>query len=366
MRNFTNAKRIAIKIGTNTLSRGDSVDSAYIRGIAASVAKIKSGGVEVVLISSGAIGMGAGKLGVTDSVSGTKMRQACAAVGQPLLMAEYRKAFDRLGVVCSQVLLTAEVLDNRRTYLNMKNAVETMLKLGVVPIMNENDCVSTAEIGTAFGDNDKLGALVASKLDADLLIMLSDIDAMYDKDPRRYKDAKPVKVVYEITDEIIKSAGKRGSKHATGGMKSKIAAVQIASSAGCRVVLAHGRARNVIDRIIAGENIGTIFMPKRRLGNRKRWLLHSTPAGTISIDPGAAEAIAAKGSLLPSGIIAVKGSFAPGDVVMINDTAKAITNFSSDELKTIAGKHSSQIRKILGPGRKDVVATPENIVFLNY
>ncbi|MCD4831928.1 MAG: glutamate 5-kinase [Anaerohalosphaeraceae bacterium] len=366
MRNFINAKRIAIKIGTNTLSKGDSVDSAYIRKIAASIAKIKSGGIEVVLISSGAIGMGAGKLGLADSVSGTKMRQACAAVGQPLLMAQYRKAFDKLGIVCSQVLLTAEVLDNRKTYLNMKNAVETMLKLGVVPIMNENDCVSTAEIGTAFGDNDKLSALIASKLDADLLIMLSDIDAMYDKDPRKYKDAKPIEAVYEITDEIIKNAGKRGSKHSTGGMKSKIVAAQIAASAGCRIVLADGRAKSVIDRIMAGEKIGTIFMPKRRLGNRKRWLLHSAAAGTITIDAGAAKAIAAKKSLLPSGITNVKGNFKAGDVVMLNDIAKAVTNFGSTELKTIAGAHSREIRKILGSDKKDVVATPENIIFLNY
>ncbi|MDD5135651.1 MAG: glutamate 5-kinase, partial [Phycisphaerae bacterium] len=238
MRNFTNAKRIAVKIGTNTLSKNGGVDAAYIRSVASQVAELVKAGREVVIISSGAIGMGAGRIGLTEAVKEVKMRQACAAVGQPLLMTEYRKAFDKFGLACGQVLLTAEVLSNRKTYLNLKNAIETLLKLGVVPVLNENDCISTAEIGTAFGDNDKLSALVASKLDAEVLIILSDIDGLYDKDPRKFSGAKPVKVVYEITDAIIKSAGAGGSKFASGGMRSKVAAAQIAANAGCRIVLA--------------------------------------------------------------------------------------------------------------------------------
>jgi len=366
MRNFDNSKRIAIKIGTATLSKGDSIDSAYIRKIARAISDLKNSGRDVVLISSGAIGMGAGELKMNGSVSGIKVRQACAAVGQPLLMAEYHKAFKKLGLTCGQVLVTAEVLDNRKTYLNLKNSVETLFKLGVVPIINENDCVSTEEIGSAFGDNDKLSALVASKLDADALLILSDIDGLYDKDPRKYDSAKPIPVVYEITPEITRNAGKRGSRHSTGGMKTKIEAAKIASNAGCRIVLANGRAKNVIARIISGEDIGTIFMPKRRLSNRVRWMLNSAPAGTIEVDDGAISAMRKKKSLLPSGIKSVVGVFESGSVVMINDIAKAITNFSSAELLTLAGKHSSQIRKTLGSERKDVVATPENIVFLDY
>lgn len=366
MRNFSNSKRIAVKIGTNTLSKDGAVDAAYIRSVAAQVAELVKAGREVVIISSGAIGMGAGRIGLTGAVTEVKMRQACAAIGQPLLMTEYREAFDKFGLACGQVLLTAEVLSNRKTYLNLKNAIEKLLKLGVVPVLNENDCVSTAEIGTAFGDNDKLSALVASKLDADVLIILSDIDALYDKDPRKFSGAKPVKVVYEITDEIIKSAGAVGRKFSTGGMKSKIAAAQIAANAGCRIVLADGRVKNVIAKIIAGDDIGTVFMPKRKLSNRLRWLLNSTTAGTITIDDGAAAAVRKKKSLLPKGIKTVSGNFKSGDVVMLNTIAKAVTNFSSDELKSIAGRHSSEIKNILGPDKKDVVAIPENIVFLDY
>jgi len=366
MRNFSTSKRIAVKIGTNTLSKDSAIDSGYIRSVASQVAGLVKAGRQVVLITSGAIGMGAGRLGITDAVTDIKMRQACAAVGQPLLMIEYRKAFDKFGLTCAQVLLTAEVLNNRQTYLNLKNAVETLLKLGIVPVLNENDCVATDEIGTAFGDNDKLSALIASKLDADVLIMLSDIDALYDKDPRKFDDAKPVKAVYEITDAILKSAGSRGSRFATGGMKSKLEAAKIASNAGCRIVLANGRIKDVITKIIAGEDIGTVFMPKRKLSNRLRWLLNSAAVGTIAIDDGAVEAIRKKKSLLPKGIKSVSGSFDAGDVVMLNTVAKAVTNFSSEELKKIAGRHSSEIKDILGADKKDVVATPENIVLIDH
>jgi len=366
MRNFSNVKRIVIKIGTNTLTQNGQVDSKYVRQVAKQVSQLLKRGKQVVIVSSGAIGMGKGQMGIVGSVSNTKMRQALAAIGQPLLMQDYRKAFLTYGVKIAQVLLTAEVLNNRKTYLNLRNSVDTLLKMRVVPVLNENDSVSTDEIGTAFGDNDKLSALVASKIDADILVMLSDIDALYDKNPKKYKNAKPVKAVFEITDKIIKSAGKRGSKHGTGGMKTKIEAARIASNSGCRIVLANGREKNVITKILDGQEIGTIFMPKRRLGNRKRWILNSVAKGTINIDAGAIKAIKKRKSLLPSGIRSVEGTFKAGAVVMLNDEAKTVSNFSSNELQTLAGKHSTQIRKILGDKRRDVVALPEDIVFLDY
>jgi glutamate 5-kinase len=366
MRNFTNSKLIIVKIGTSTLSKDGGVNINYINSVAQQVSELAKAGKETVLITSGAIGMGAGKLGITEAVTDIEMRQACAAVGQPLLMSEYRKAFDKFNLTCAQVLLTAEVLNNRKTYLHLKNSIESLLRLGVVPILNENDCVATDEIGTAFGDNDKLSALVASKLDADVLIILTDIDGLYDKNPKEHSDAKLVKVIFEITPEVLKSAGSKGSKFATGGMKTKIAAAKIASNAGCRIVLANGSTKNVITKIIAGEDIGTVFMPKRKLDNRHRWILNSSAKGKITIDDGAAEAIKKKKSLLPKGIKAVNGNFDSGDVVMLNDIAKAVINFSDDELKRIAGRHSSEIREILGQDKKDVVATPENIVFLDY
>jgi len=366
MRDFTKAKRIVVKIGTNVLTKDEGIDAAYVRQVAGQINELLKGGRQVVIVTSGAIGMGAGQLELEGRVKGMKMRQACAAIGQPLLMQEYRKSFLQYGVTVAQVLLTAEVLNNRKTYLNLRNSIETLLNLGVVPILNENDSVSTAEIGTAFGDNDKLSALVASKIDADLLIMLSDIDALYDKNPREFPDAKAIPAVFEITDEIARNAGGKGSRYATGGMKTKIEAARIASNAGCRIVLANGRAKDVITRIVAGEEIGTVFMPKRKLSNRSRWILNSAPAGTIRVDAGAMRALRNHKSLLPSGIISVEGSFEAGDVVMLNDNAKAVTSFSSLQLKALAGKHSSEIRKILGPGHRDVVAIPEDIVIIDY
>ena len=384
MRNFENVKKIVIKIGTNTLTKKGTIeiDTAYVGRIVGQINSLLKTGRQVVIITSGAIGMGSGQLsgyqgirvsgvrqgrsGMAGRIKDIKMRQACAAIGQPLLMAEYKKSFARYGVTVAQVLLTAEVLNNRKTYLNLRNSIETLLKLGVVPVLNENDSVSTDEIGSAFGDNDKLSALVASKIDADLLIMLSDIDALYDKDPRKSADAKPIPTVFEITDEILRSAGKKGSKYATGGMKTKLEAAKIASNAGCRIVLADGRLKNIIGHIIAGEQIGTLFMPKRKLSNRARWILNSATAGTIIIDDGAMRAVRTRKSLLPSGIISIKGSFEAGTVVMLNDRAKAVTNFSSSQLKTLAGKHSSEIKKLLGPGHRDVVAIPEDIVFIDY
>lgn len=364
MRNFANAKRIVIKIGTATLSKEGGIDTEYISQAARQVSGLLKAGRQVVIVTSGAIGMGAGQLDIKERVADLKLRQACAAIGQPLVMAEYRKAFLRYAVKTAQVLLTADVFNNRKTYLNLRNSIETLLGLSIVPVLNENDSVSTDEIGSAFGDNDKLSALVASKIDAQLLIILSDIDALYDKDPRKFPDARPIAEVYEITEEIVKSAGQRGSAFSTGGMKTKIEAAKIAANAGCRTVIANGKVKNVIDKIIAGEAVGTVFMAKRKLSNRSRWILNSRPAGTIFVDEGAIKAMRNHKSLLPSGILRVEGKFDAGEVVMINKAAKAVSSLSSDEVESLAGKHSSQIKKILGEGRRDVAAIPEDIVFL--
>ncbi len=375
MRNFENAKRIVVKIGTNILTKDAGVDAGYVRRVAGQVDSLLRDGRQVVIVSSGAIGMGAGQLsghqgsrksGLAGGARNVKMRQACAAIGQPLLMAEYRKSFMRYGLTVAQVLLTTEVLNHRKTYLNLRNSIEMLLKLSVVPILNENDSVSTDEIGSAFGDNDKLSALVASKIDADLLIMLSDIDALYYKNPRKYADEKPIPTVFEISDEIVRNAGGKGSVHSTGGMKTKIEAAMIASNAGCRIVLADGRLKNVIGRIIAGEKIGTIFMPKKKLSNRARWILNSRAAGTIFIDAGAMQAVRNRKSLLPSGVLGIEGTFEEGAVVLLNDNARAVTSIGSSQLKSLAGRHSTEIKKLLGPKHRDVVAIPEDIVMIDY
>lgn len=365
MRDFSTAKRIVVKIGTATLTKDNALDHQYIQTVACQIKTLVGSGRQVVLVSSGAIGMGAAQLGLAEAPRDIEMRQACAAIGQPLLMAQYNEAFAQCGLVTSQVLVTAEVLDHRKTYLNLRHAIDTLLKLNTVPILNENDSVSTDEIGTAFGDNDKLSALVASKIDADLLILLSDIDALYDQNPKEHADARPIETVCEITEDIIKIAGTKGSQFSTGGMKTKIKAAQIMSNAGCRMVLTNGRIDRVIERIIQGEPLGTIFLPKRRLSNRARWILHSNASGTIQVDQGALRAIENSKSLLPSGVTSVEGAFEAGDVISINEHAKAITSLSSTQLKRLLGKHSTEIKKLFGEDQRDVVALPEDIVFMS-
>lgn len=365
MRNFSNTKRIVIKIGTNTLAGDCGIDTNYVNNIAKQISELKDAGKQVLLVSSGAIGMGATELGIEGKPEETKLKQACAAIGQPLLMHEYKKAFDKFDITIAQTLLTRLVLNNREMYLNLRNSIDSLLNLGCVPIINENDCVSTDEIKAAFGDNDTLSALVASKIDADLLVILSDIDSLYDKDPRKFSDAKPLSQVLEITQEIELSAGGSGSKLATGGMKTKIEAAKIAANAGCRIVLANGRESDVLTKIIRGDSIGTIFMPKRKLSARVRWILNTPPAGTIELDEGAFAALQNRKSLLPSGIKSISGIFEAGNVVSLGNRAKTITNLSSDELIALAGKHSQEIRKILGEHRRGAVAAPEDIIFLD-
>jgi len=334
MRDFTKTKRIVIKVGTNILSAADGdVDTTFLRVIAGEIAELMRQGRQVILVTSGAIGMGASALGIRKQITEVKMRQACAAVGQGILMQEYRRALEKHGVTAGQVLLTHRIMSGRTSYVNIKNTLETLLGMSVLPIVNENDSVSIDEIDLAFGDNDKLSALVASKIDAELLIMLSDVAGLYDANPQQNKDARLIPVVPQITPEIEAMAGAAGSRFATGGMTSKLAAVHIAANAGCKVVLADGRLKNVIGRTVAGDQIGTLFLPKRRLSNRKRWILNSHPQGRIDIDPGAAEAVKSNRSLLLVGITAVEGTFRPGDVVEVGDFAKGVCDISSTELR---------------------------------
>jgi glutamate 5-kinase len=363
MRDFSKLKRIVIKIGTNTLSKNNHIDNEYFQNISHQISELIKMEKQVIIVTSGAIGMGSSCLGLKEKPKSVKIRQACAAIGQPLLMNGYQNAFSASNLIIAQVLLTNDVFTNRRAYLNLRNSIETLLNLNVIPIINENDTISTDEIGNAFGDNDKLSALVASKIDADLLIMFSDIDALYDKNPNEDKNAKPIREVTEITAEIIKNAGGSGSKFATGGMKTKINAAKILFDSGCKLIITNGRTENVLLDIIQGQEIGTLFIPKQKLSNKTRWILHTHPLATLVLDEGAVQAIKNRKSLLPSGITQIKGTFKAGDVVFLNSIAKALVNLSSEELSQVIGKHSAEIRKQLGAAHSDVVATPENIVF---
>ena len=359
-RDFSAVKRVVIKVGTNVLSRDGAVDEAFLGVIARQITALRQTGRQVILVTSGAIGMGAGALELAKPPKPVKLRQACAAVGQGILMHAYRQAFAESHQQVAQVLLTNAILSNRKQYVNLKNSVETLLGLDVVPIVNENDCVSIAEIDLAFGDNDKLSALVASKIDAELLIMLTDVAGLYDSNPRRDAGATLIPTVHEVTDAIDAMAGHAGSDLGTGGMKTKIDAIRIAAQGGCKVVLADGRERDVIPRVVAGEMLGTLFMPKRRLGNRQRWILNSASRGRISVDPGARAAILAHRSLLAVGIESVAGTFAAGDVVSVGDFAKGVAAASSDELAGMLRDRAAGE----APAKRRAVVHVDNIVLL--
>jgi len=364
VRDFSNVGRIVVKIGTNILAPGGIPDEKLIDRIAVEISELKKRGLSPLIVSSGAIGFGTIALGLEHRPKKVEMRQACAAVGQPILMEHWREALNRQNLTAAQILLSRESFDDRRSYLNLRNAVESLLDLGAVPVLNENDSVSTSEIGDVFGDNDALSAHVASKLDAGLLVLLTDIDALYDKDPRRHPDANPLKVVEKITRDIRSAAGTAGSEHATGGMITKIQAVEVAARAGCRTVLADGRQKDILRRILDGEDIGTLFLAGEKMGARARWLLGARPKGRIDVDPGALAALEKRKSLLPSGVSSVSGTFDTGDVVLIDSLYHAVTSMSSEEIQKIMGRHSRDVQTLLGSGRREEVARAEDIVAL--
>ncbi|MCF7945247.1 MAG: glutamate 5-kinase [Spirochaetia bacterium] len=368
-RDFSRIKRVVIKIGTNLLSCDEGgADIEFMKNIVEQVYKLSAQNYQVVLVSSGAIGIGAGELKISQRLTSIKMRQACASIGQPILMQYYTNFFKKFGLVASQLLLTREVLNNRKSFLNIRNSFETLIELGSIPICNENDSVSTAEIGNAFEDNDKLSALIASKIDADLLILLTDIDGLYSGNPKTDPDAE---LIYQVDaiDETIKSyAGSelgRGSTFSTGGMKTKISAAEIASQAGCATIIAQGKEDSILQRIIAGDPAGTFFVPKEKKSQRIRWILNTQAKGKLLVDEGAVSALRRNKSLLPSGIKKVEGIFQVGEVVAINNVAKAVTSFNSTELELLNGCHTKEIAVKLGEGHRDEVARPEDIAFLD-
>lgn len=260
LRNFKDVKKIVIKIGTNTLSNEDgSLDFRYIKKIASDISRLEN--KQIIIVSSGAIGAGCAELGLKGKIRDISLRQVAASVGQSALIENYKNAFNKYNIKVAQILLTYDSFSDRKTYLNLRNSIALLLKKGIIPIINENDSISTMEIDASFGDNDKLSALVASKMEADLLIMLTDIDGLYDKNPEN-KDAKLIKVVREINKDIEKIAGKAKSIRGLGGMKTKIEAAKIMMSSGSRMIIAQGRTKNILTKIIDGKDIGTIFFPK--------------------------------------------------------------------------------------------------------
>ncbi len=369
-RDFSKVRKLVLKVGTNLLSGENGIDEACIDRIVTQIATLMRRGYQVLLVSSGAIGMGAKELGYKTAIKQVAMRQACAAIGQPILMYSYREAFKRHGIICSQVLLTRKDLNNRRTYVNLRNSVETLLELGVVPIFNENDTVSTAEIGSAFGDNDRMSAMVASKIDADLLIILTDIDGVYTGNPKTCPDARLLPEIQRLDETIYSYAGGAGSTFSTGGMKTKLLAAKIAAVAGCGSIIASGYEPDALVRLVEGEPMGTFIHPLKRLSQRARWILNNSHLGSITVDDGAVCALRSHKSLLPSGMVSVDGVFGEGDVVQVKDLngrvfAKAAPYFNSTDLSKLVGCKSGDIVKKVGKGHKEMVFRPEDLVFVD-
>jgi len=369
MRDFSSVKRVVVKIGTNLLSCSTGIDEERIADVARQIMTLKKRGIQILLVSSGAIGMGAKELGLKDAVKQVAMRQACAAIGQPVLMDSYRKEFSKEKAICSQILLTRNDMNNRTTYVNLRNSIFTLLSLGVVPIFNENDVVSTAEIGTAFGDNDRMSAMVASKVDADLLVILSDIAGLYTADPKKDASATLISDIPSLDEKTFSYAGGAGSKFATGGMKTKLLAARIATIAGCGTIIASGYEKDALVRIVSGEEIGSYIHPKKRLSQKERWILNNSHQGSIVVDEGAKVALLSHKSLLPRGVKDVHGDFSGGDVVQIVGEdgvvfAKAVPYYGSAVIMEMAGHSTVEIDKMLGKGFKDVLFRPEDLVIL--
>jgi len=363
-------KRIVVKIGSSSLTSPiGGLDMENLQKFTGEVSKIKDNDLEVIIVSSGAIAAGLKYLNIKERPKKYSILQAVAAVGQHDLMRVYSSFFFKNNKKVGQILVTREDTSRREQYLNIKNTIISLLDLDVIPIINENDSVALDEI--KFGDNDTLAALVAGLIEADLLVILSDIDGLFDKNPQVNLDARLIAVVDNITEEIEKVAGGIGSSYGSGGMVTKIRSAKICSFSGIPMVIANSRESCVIQRILDGENMGTFFIPeeKKRITGMKRWIAFGmVTKGSIKIDKGAEEAIVKKGkSLLPVGVVAVDGCFKKGDNIMVvsADTrivAKGISNLASENIGMIKGKHEKEILDIFGPDLCCEVIHRDNLV----
>lgn len=363
------AKRIVVKVGTSTLTYpGGQLNLGRMEQLVRQLVDLKHQGKEVVLVSSGAVGAGMGRLGLAERPSAIVQRQALAAVGQGLLMQVYEKIFSEYNQVIAQVLLTRSDVSHRRRYLNARNTILTLLHYQAIPIINENDTVATEEL--KFGENDALSALVTGLIDAELLILLSDIDGLFTRDPKEDQRAELIPYVAEITPEIRKMAGGAGSSLGTGGMMTKINAAQMATVSGATMVLMNGNNPGALHDLFSGKPVGTVFLSKHSVVNhRKRWIAFGPEAnGILTVDCGAEKAILEGGkSLLPSGIQKVVGHFEEGDLVRIlnedsQEIARGLSNYRTDQLLKIIGKKTQDIELILGYKPADEVIHRDNLV----
>jgi glutamate 5-kinase len=364
-------RRVVVKVGSGVLTGKEGLNRKVIRDLTNDLCALKKKNIEVILVSSGAIASGLKKIGLAkrpDTISG---KQAVAAVGQPSLMMAWEKAFESHRQKVAQILITRDDFNHRERYLNARNTIFTLLAWKIVPIINENDTVMVDEI--KFGDNDNLSAMVTSLMDAQLLVCLTDLDGLYNKDPRIHKNAQLIPVVQRVSREITQYAGSIPGFLGTGGMGSKIRAAQTVSLGGVPTVIANGMRPGVVQSIFKADEVGTLFLPRDvTLCSRKRWIAFTkAPKGQITIDPGAERAIVKGGkSLLPSGIKEVRGVFSLGDsVVLLNqggqELAVGMVNYDAGDIRKIMGLKTSQIEEVLGYKHDDEVVHRDNLVLTN-
>ncbi len=365
------AKRLVVKVGSAVLSKGEiALHQATLERICRELVRLREEGYQVVLVSSGAILTGMSQLGLTERPRSIPLKQAAAAVGQSLLMRHYEEAFAPYGQKLGQLLLTQDDFRSRHRYLNARNTLFTLLHMGVLPVINENDTVAVEEI--RFGDNDHLSALVATLLGADLLIILTDLDGLYTTDPRRDPNAKLVQEVPRRSTMLHFWADESGTGLGTGGMATKVEAARRAAASGIPTVIANGLVEGILERIVRGEAVGTIFQASAsRMRSRKRWLAFATERkGRIMVDAGAKEALIRHGkSLLPSGVVSVDGKFEGGDVISLCDIdgiefARGVAGYDAAQVEQIKGIRSNQIENALGVKPFDEVVHRDSLVIL--
>jgi glutamate 5-kinase len=365
------ARRVVVKIGSQILSSIKGIEEVRVKGLVRDIAELQNQGKEPVVVSSGAVAAGMTRLGRRERPRTIPEKQALAAVGQIRLMALYERFFSRYEKSVAQVLLTHEDLANRQRYINAKHTFQMLLKSDIIPVVNENDTVAVEEM--KFGDNDHLSALVATLLGADLLVILSDVEGVYDCDPRVYKEARLIPLIKDIREAKEKIAGASLSVFGTGGIATKIGAAEEAAAAGIPTIITSGLHGRPILRVFdAHESSGTLVLPEQnRLTQRKHWIAYNLkPMGEIVVDEGAEEAVVKKGkSLLPSGLREVRGAFGTGDCVRCLDIAgeefaRGLVNYSSQELIQIKGLHTSKIEKTLGYKAYDEIIHRDDLVLL--
>lgn len=365
-------KTIVVKIGTSSLTQPETGQLALstLATLVETLSHLRRQGYRVILVSSGAVGIGCARLGFVERPKAIALKQAVAAVGQGRLIRIYDDLFTSLQQPIAQVLLTRSDLVQRSRYLNVYNTFQELLQLGVIPVVNENDTVAVEEL--KFGDNDTLAALVASLVNADWLFLLTDVDRLYFADPRFVPDAQPIALVSSIKEleQLQVQTGTQGSRWGTGGMVTKISAARIATAAGVHTVITEGKYPQNIEKILQGEPIGTHFIPQPEPASaRKRWIAYGlVPSGRLYLDEGAVLAISQAGkSLLAAGVTAVEGEFDSQDAVQLCDkngkeVARGLVNYSSVELEKIRGRHSSEIPLILGYEGAETVVHRDNLV----